>query len=115
MLEMALKTRLSDYSRQKLVENIDTDWFRELLEVMRNCASCAEKQYGVVNPPRPLSQLEHQAFNGIYREGSLLTVELIPALAQPPKEKPPEPPPQFGRLIPTEPNPKDLSQVPKPK
>lgn len=95
---MALKTRLSDYSRQKLVENIGADWFQELLEVMRNCASCAEKQYAVINPPRPLSQMEHQALNGTYREGAMVTVELIVALAMPPKDKPEAAPVPFGEL-----------------
>lgn len=107
---MALKTRLSDFSRQKLVETLNLAWFQEMLEVLRNTGSFAEMPY---SSARPLSEMEHQALNSSYRRGALTIVERISDLAQPPKEKPEESPEPFGKLLPQTKDPKSLSQVPK--
>ena len=112
MPEMALKTRLSEFSRAKLVEVIREEWFTELLEVLRNAGSFAVIPYAPANPPRPVTEMEHQALNSAYRNGALTIVERIPALALPREESIEKPVEPWGGLKDLPPDPKSLKYVP---
>lgn len=105
MREMGLKTKLSDFSREKLVQNFSEAWFQELLEVLRTTGTFAERSYAT---SRPLSEMEHQALNGSYRQGFVTAVEHIATLAGAAKEKPEALPAPFGSLVEDTPNPKAL-------
>lgn len=108
----ALKTRLSEAARIELAKNLDAFWMVELLEVLRTSGAFSDRKYSREN--LPLSQLEHQALNGSFREGFGSCVQLIPQLAEELKE-PQQPKPQFGNLLPIPSDPKSLSQAPKPQ
>lgn len=102
---MALKITLTDYSREKLAQNVDSDWFRELMETLRNIAGSLEQGYSA---DRSISEIEHQALNGSYRRGAMTIVECVPMLVQPPKERAQSTPAPFGKLIPDNFDPKAL-------
>lgn len=103
---MGLKTRLSEFSREKLAQNYNKEWFQELLEVLRNTGAWAERTY--TNAARPLTEMEHQALNGSYRQGFVNSVEYIAVLADAPREKPEPLSAPFGTLVKDTPNPKSL-------
>lgn len=104
---MALKISLSEFSQQKLIENIEQPWFQELLQILRNIGSFAEKSFP---DKRPLTEMEYQAINGSFRQGCLTTVETISLLALPPKKKAPNEPSPWGELKPEPQNPKIYTQ-----
>ena len=108
---MALKTTLSQFSRDQLAANISQPWFQELLEVLRNTGAFAERQY---SGARPLTEMEHQALNGSYRQGFGSCVEHVVTLSKPPIEKPAAMPEPFGKLQPPVADPKALpANIPK--
>lgn len=107
---MALKVTLSEFAREKLVENVSAPWFNELLETLRNVAGSVEQNY---TGNRPLSEMEHQALNGSFRRGAMTIIEAIVLMAKKPTEKAEPVKAPFGDLIPTTPDPKALTSFPK--
>jgi len=102
---MGLKITLSEFSQQELIQNINKPWFQELLYVLNNAGSCAENNY-LASSKRPLTEMEYQSLNGMFRQGCIATVQAIFTLAQPATKAPTEELKSWGELQPETPNPK---------
>lgn len=100
---------LSQHARERLAANIGEVWFQELLENLRYAATFAERSYTAA---RILSELEHQALNGSFREGAAWQVDRIIGLSKDPAKTKPQLEP-FGTLLPTPSDPKSLSTLRK--
>lgn len=101
-MEMAIDRPLSKHSREQLARNIDEVWFRELLENLRYASTFANRIY---TANRTISEFEHQAMNGSFREGAAHITDRIALLAKEPEEVKPQLVP-FGTLVPPTPDPK---------
>lgn len=101
---------LSKSARDHLALHLPEPWMQELVHALVETASVSDRTYHGV---RPLSEMEHQALNGSFREGWISCTKYIQVLASEPK--PPEPPiPSFGNLQPEVKNPKqNYSEPPK--
>jgi len=108
---MGLKIILSEFSQQKLIENIEQPWFIELIYVLNNAGSCSENPY-LSSSKRPLTEVEYQALNGSFRQGCLATVQAIFSLALPSKKNVPEEMVSWGELKPEPASPKVFQDKP---
>lgn len=111
---MALKITLSEFSQQKLIENIEQPWFQEVLYVLRNLGSFAENS-NLGSSKRPLTELEYQGMNGNFRQGWLTAAEAIPLLAKSTPKLPPEQPAPWGELKPEPTSPKVFQEKDNPQ
>jgi hypothetical protein len=98
-----IKKPLSQHSREELARNLGLPWMQELIENMRYAATFAERSY--TSNTRTISEVEHQALNGSFREGAAMQVERILILAQNPKPAPEMETQAWGALKPLTPNP----------
>jgi hypothetical protein len=99
---------LSKSAREHLALHLAEPWMQELVHALIETASVSDRTY---HGARALSEMEHQALNGSFREGWISCTKYIQVLASEPKA--PEPPiPSFGDLQPEVQNPKQAYKEP---